>query len=143
MSLQFNKTSKMGMYSLKSYKLTKEEYNYLLPVLRDKLLYKGEIDRHYFCGDTDELFDMLSRLKGLYGYFDSYNGIIDCRCAKVSSLEPFRDEMNKLKLSVVLNEENMPRKELEIKNWNSMEDIANQLNEMLGKGMWFQYNVIQ
>jgi hypothetical protein len=32
----------MGMYSLKSYRLTKDEYNYLLPVLKDKLLYKGE-----------------------------------------------------------------------------------------------------
>ena len=86
----------MGMYSLKSYRLTEDEYNYLLPVLRDKLLYKGEIDRHYFCGDSDELFDMLSRLKGLYGYFDTYNGTIDYKCAKTGSLEPFRTEVNKL-----------------------------------------------
>ena len=77
-----------------SYELTKEEYNYLLPVLRDKLLYKVEIDRQYFCGDTDELFDMLSRLKGLYGYFDSYNGIVDYNCAKQSNLKPFREQMN-------------------------------------------------
>lgn len=81
------------MYSLKSYSLTKAEYNYLLPVLRKNLLYKAEIDRYYFCGDTDELFDMLNRLKGMYGYFDSYNGMIDYACAKHSSLEPFRNEM--------------------------------------------------
>ena len=80
-------------YSVKSYRLTKDEYNYILPVLREKLLYKGEIEGYYFCGDTDELYDMLSRLKGLYGYFDSYNGIIDYNCAKHSSLEPFRNEM--------------------------------------------------
>lgn len=83
----------MGMYSLKSYRLTKDEYNYLLPVLRDKLLYKGEIDRHYFCGDGDELDDMLSRLKGLYNYFDDYNAIINYKCFKNGSLEPFRDLM--------------------------------------------------
>ena len=81
------------MYSLKCYRLTKDEYNYLLPVLRDKLLYKGEIDRHYFCGDGDELYDMLSRLKGLYNYFSDYNAIINYKCFKIGSLEPFRDLM--------------------------------------------------
>ena len=84
----------MSMYSLNSYRLTKDEYNYLLPVLRDKLLYKAEIDKYYFCGDSDKLFDMLSRLKGLYGYFDTYNGIIDYKCATTGSLEPFRNEVN-------------------------------------------------
>ena len=88
----------MGMYSLKNYRLTKDEYNYLLPVLREKLLYKGEIDRYYFCGDTDELYDMLSRLKGFYNYFNSYNGIIDYNCAKHSNLEPFRNEMKAVSL---------------------------------------------
>ena len=85
------------MYSTKTYRLTKEEYNYLLPVLKDKLFERGEIDSYYFCGNTDELFDMLARLKGLYGYFDSYNGIIDYECAKLCSLEPFR---NKMKVAV-------------------------------------------
>ena len=81
------------MYSLKSYGLTKDEYNYLLPVIRNKLLYKVEIDRYYFCGDGDELDDTLSRLKGLYGYFDDYNAIINYRCFKYVSLEPFRGLM--------------------------------------------------
>jgi len=81
------------MYSLKSYPLTKEEYNYLLPVLRDKLLYKGEIDRHYFCGDGDELDDMLGRLKGLYDYLDDYNATINYKCFKSGSLETFRNEI--------------------------------------------------
>ena len=81
----------MGMYSLKSYRLLKDEYNYLLPVLRKNL--SNSDGNYYFCGDTDELYDMLSRLKGLYGYFDSYNGIIDYKCAKSCSLEPFRDGM--------------------------------------------------
>lgn len=83
----------MGKYSLKSYRLTKEEYNYLLPVLRDKLLYKGGIDKYYFCGDGDELDDMLSRLKGLYNYFDAYNAIINYKCFMNGSLDPFRDLM--------------------------------------------------
>ena len=83
----------MGMYSLKSYKLTKDEYNYLLPVLRKKLLYQIEIDRHCFCGDGDELEDMLNRLKGLYDYFDDYNAIINYRCFESGSLEPFRNVM--------------------------------------------------
>ncbi len=81
------------MYSVKSYRLTKDECNYLLPVLRAKLLYKGEIDKHYFCGDGDELDDMLSRLKGLYDYFNDYNTIINYECFKSGSLEPFRDVM--------------------------------------------------
>jgi len=81
----------MGMYSLKSYRLLKDEYNYLLPALIKNLSNSG--DNYYFCGDTDELYDMLSRLKGLYNYFDSYNGIIDYKCAKSCSLEPFRNEM--------------------------------------------------
>jgi hypothetical protein len=67
-----------------------------LPVLRDKLLYKAEIGKYYFCGDSDELFDMLSRLKGLYGYFNTYNGAIDYKCEKNRSLEPFRIEVNTL-----------------------------------------------
>ena len=84
----------MGMYSLKSYRLTKDEYNYLLPVLRKNL--SNSNDNYYFCGDTDELYDMLNRLKGLYNYFDSYNGIIDYNCAKSCSLEPFRNKMKVL-----------------------------------------------
>lgn len=79
------------MYSLKSYRLLKDEYNYLLPVLRKNL--SNSDGSYYFCGDTDELYDMLSRLKGLYNYFDSYNGIINYKCAKSCSLEPFRNEM--------------------------------------------------
>ena len=84
------------MYSEQSYRLTKDEFGYLLPVMKNKLLEKGEIDRYYFCGDADELYDMLNKLKGLYGYFDNYNGIIDYNCAKHCSLEPFRNEMKVL-----------------------------------------------
>ena len=80
------------MYSLKSYKLLKHEYNYLLPVLRKNL--SNSSNGYYFCGNADELYDMLSRLKGLYGYFGGYNKIIDYMCAKGYSLKPFRDEMH-------------------------------------------------
>jgi len=81
------------MYSHKSYKLNKDEYNYLLPVLRNKLLYRCEIDTHYFRGDPEELSDMLSRLKGLYNYYNYYNKIIDYKCFKYGSLDSFRKEV--------------------------------------------------
>lgn len=83
----------MKRYSINFYRLTKEEYNYLLPVLRDKLLYRGKTDKCYFCGDWDELKNMLSRLKGLYGYFDDYDALIDCKCFVNENLEPFRSLM--------------------------------------------------
>ena len=76
------------MYSIKRYKLTKEEYNYLLPVLKNKL--SNSNDNYYFLGNGDELDDMLSRLKGLYNYFDDYNKIINYRCFSNNNLQPFR-----------------------------------------------------
>lgn len=39
------------MYSARSYRLTKEEYNYLLPVLRNNLLASNDI--HYFVDSGD------------------------------------------------------------------------------------------
>lgn len=83
----------MRKNSIDFYRLTKEEYNYLLPVLKDKLLYKGKTDKYYFCGDLDDLKDMLSRLKGLYGCFSDYNAIINYKCFKDDNLEPFRNLM--------------------------------------------------
>lgn len=79
----------MGMYSLKSYRLTRDEYNYLLPVLRKKLVNSN--DNYFFVGDSDELNDMLSRLKGLYNYFGECNPTIQYKCFKYSSLESFRE----------------------------------------------------
>jgi hypothetical protein len=79
------------MYSTKSYKLTAKEYNYLLPVLRSKLLYTN--DRYYFIGTFDELPDMLDRLKGLYNTFDELNNMTAYKCAKIYDLEPFRNEL--------------------------------------------------
>lgn len=81
------------MYRIKSYRLKVEEYNYLLPVLRDKLLHRGERSAHYFCGSPEDLYDILARLKGLYNYFREYNPIIDYKCFKSGSLEPFREFM--------------------------------------------------
>lgn len=83
----------MRKNSINFYRLTKDEYNYLLPVLRDKLLYRVETEKYYFCGGWEELKDMLSRLKGFYGYFDGYHAISDYKCFKNESLEPFRSLM--------------------------------------------------
>jgi len=77
------------MYSTKSYKLTKDEYNYLLPVLRNKL--NGTNGSYFFTGDSGDLDDMLNRLKGLYDFYDVYNKIINYRCFMKSSLIPFRE----------------------------------------------------
>lgn len=82
------------MYSNKSYRLTKKEYNYLLPTsVKKRLLNKAEIDKHYFCGSPDELSDMLSRLKGLYNYFGDLNKAIDHKCFITGNLIPFRLEV--------------------------------------------------
>ena len=80
------------MYSAKSYQLRKEEYNYLLPVLRSKLLANG--DRRYFTGNSDDLSDMLDRLKGLYGNYDKLNSMTSYKCFKEGSLMTFRNELN-------------------------------------------------
>ena len=81
------------MYSLKSYKLLKKEYNYLLPVLRKNLINSN--DKYYFCGNSDELCDMISRLKGLYDHFDeNWNLTINYKCFEYGSLNPFREHFN-------------------------------------------------
>jgi hypothetical protein len=79
------------MYSDKSYRLTEEEHNYLLPALNKRLLNSG--DNYHFIGSPDDLTDMLNRLKGLYGYFDDLNEMIGYRCFKYGSLDPFRKEL--------------------------------------------------
>ena len=79
------------MYSAKGYQLTKEEYNYLLPVLRKKLLSSNE--KHYFVGSSDDLDDMLDRLKGLYNNYDERGSMISYRCFEKGSLNPFRNEL--------------------------------------------------
>jgi len=77
------------MYSAKSFQLTKDEFNYLLPVLRSKLLQSG--DRCYFISNNiDDLTDMLNRLKGLYDNYDDLENMVDYKCSVNGSLNPFR-----------------------------------------------------
>jgi hypothetical protein len=80
------------MYSLKSYRLTKDEFNYLLAVLKSKLLTRCE--EFYFVGSSDDLEDMLSRLKGLYDNYDDLKNMISYRCFIERSLNPFRSSIN-------------------------------------------------
>lgn len=82
------------MYSSKSYQLTKEEYNYLLPVLRSKLLYRNE--RYYFIGSTDDLSDMLDRLKGVYDNYNEINKTIIYQCFEQGNTNPFRDNIKQI-----------------------------------------------
>jgi hypothetical protein len=77
------------MYSAKGYQLRKEEYNYLLPVLRTKMLASG--DRYYFTGSSEDLEDMLNRLKGLYDNYDELGSLVGYNCMKEGSLAPFRN----------------------------------------------------
>lgn len=79
------------MYSSKGYRLEKEEYNYLLPVLRTKMLTSG--DKYYFIDLTDGLRDMLDRLKGLYNNYDELNNMTCYKCFREGSLVPFRNEI--------------------------------------------------
>lgn len=81
----------MGMYSASSYELTKEEYNYLLPAIKNKLVYFGDINKYALIVDFDDLDDTLNRLKGLYDYFEELPYMISYKCSKNRSLDLFRD----------------------------------------------------
>lgn len=82
----------INMYSLKSYRLTKDEFYYLLAVLRNKLLIRCE--EFYFIGSSNDLEDMLNRLKGLYDNYDDLKNMISYKCFIERSLNPFRSSIN-------------------------------------------------
>ena len=80
------------MYSAKSFQLRKNEFNYLLPVLKNKLHQSG--DRCYFTANNiDDLTDMLNRLKGYYDNYDKLKNMVVYNCSKNGSLNPFRESM--------------------------------------------------
>jgi len=80
------------MYSAKSYQLTIEEFNYLLPVLKNKLLQSG--DRCYFIANNiDDLTDMLNRLKGVYDNYDELKNMVAYKCSTEGSLKTFRESV--------------------------------------------------
>ena len=80
------------MYSAKSFKLNKDEFDYLLPVLKSKLYESG--DKYYFISsNTDDLTDMLSRLKGLYNNYVDLKNMVDYYCFIKGNLNPFRESM--------------------------------------------------
>jgi hypothetical protein len=80
------------MYSAKSFQLHKDEFNYLLPVLKRKLHESG--DRCYFISDNiEDLTDILNRLKGLYNYYDELQNMVAYKCSKDGSLNPFRESV--------------------------------------------------
>lgn len=79
------------MYLVKSYLLTIEEFNYLLPAIKNKLL--SRMDSHYFIGSFESLADMINRLKGLYENYNEVNPMTIYECSKQGSLEPFRNSL--------------------------------------------------
>jgi DNA-directed RNA polymerase subunit RPC12/RpoP len=79
-------------YSAKSYILTKEEYNYLLPALGRKMNTRN--DRYcIIASSTDGLEDILNRLKGLQDNYneDPISTAIIFECFKAGSIEAFRE----------------------------------------------------
>jgi len=79
------------MYSAKSYEILKKEYNYLLPILRSKLLQRN--NKYYFVGTADELTYMLNIIKALYDYYIEIKSIIVYKCFKEGSICLFRNEL--------------------------------------------------
>lgn len=80
------------MYSAKSFQLTKDEFNYLLPVLKNKLRQSG--DRCYFIANNiEDLTNMLNRLKGYYDNYDELKNMVGYNCSKNGSLNLFRESM--------------------------------------------------
>lgn len=81
------------MYSARSFELTRNEYNYLLPVLRTKLLCTN--DKFYFIDKGDDLSDMLERLCGLYEKFNEgwLSSTLVYHCFINRSLSLFRSEL--------------------------------------------------
>ncbi len=80
------------MYLAKSFQLTKDEFNYLLPVLKNKL--QQSEDRCYFIANNiDDLTDMLNRLKGHYDNYDELKNMVAYYCFKNGNLNPFRESI--------------------------------------------------
>jgi len=80
------------MYSAKSFRLTTDEFNYLLPVLKSKLHQSN--NRCYFTSkNIDDLTDMLNRLKGLYDNYDELKNMVSYYCSINGSLQYFRKSM--------------------------------------------------
>ena len=82
-------------YSAKAFRLKEDEFNYLLPVLRTKLIQRNGLKWFSFISDNlEDLEDMLNRLKGLYDFYDELPKMTIYNCSKNGSLSPFRDLLN-------------------------------------------------
>lgn len=80
------------MYSAKSFQLTKNEFNYLLPVLKNKLRQSGDIC-YFIANNIEDLTNMLNRLKGYYDNYDELKNMVSYNCSKNGNLNPFRESM--------------------------------------------------
>lgn len=82
----------MSMYSMKSFRLTEEEYNYLLPVYN--VVQSGEY-RCVVADDIEDLTDILNSLKGAYTNWYEIPVMVVYNCSISRSIEPFREYMSK------------------------------------------------
>lgn len=81
------------MYSAQSFQLNKDEFNYLLPILKNKL--HESSGRYFFISyNINDLTDMLNRLKGHYNNYDELKNMVDYKCSTMRSLNPFRESLN-------------------------------------------------
>ena len=86
------------MYGTRSFQLTKNEFDYVLPVYYSSLTLRKKLyqssDRYYFIGDSDDLEDLLYRLKGVYeNDDDGLKNMVSYHCFVERSLNPFRESM--------------------------------------------------
>ena len=80
------------MYSSKCFELKEVEFNYLLPVLINKLTNSN--GRYYvIIDDVDQLQDIIERLIGVYENYMKIKSIDVYYCYKYGSLEKFRDKI--------------------------------------------------
>jgi hypothetical protein len=83
------------MYSAKSFELTKDEFNYLLPVLRNKLIQSD--DKYYIISnDINDLSDIINRLKGVYNPLFELNAMVVYKCSTLNNISFFRDTVNNI-----------------------------------------------
>ena len=79
------------MYSDRSYPITEQEYNYLLPALHRKYLLCHERGYYFIEQEGESLDFMLDRLKGLYEAFEvEIPKILVYDCFIERSIEKFR-----------------------------------------------------
>lgn len=125
----------MSNYSSRSYKLTKNEYNYLLAAIPKKVGIDAN-GNHFVIADSDGLPDLLARMKGLAENWDE--GMVETsillKCFNDKSLEPFRKAydlplLDTLKIQSVMDNLYFKSTTRELEKHNGIVNIIRQLTK--------------